>query len=275
MIRVLAALALLIPLHSLAQTETFVIQGDTQTWSTATGPGWIDTNRAICQMRPALMIGTGDIVEFHGSTMEWDRARAAFDVLKNCGVPFSPAAGNHDWNWPTTNKSWLNYDAFNKRLGYEQGRTFSPTRRAWIMRMGREHMLGVLPDEASLSEIDWLSNALMPYDRVVLMQHAAVDPFAWKVTPQTKLVRDRLGARVVGVIGGHWLPADKVRFGTLPGGEFGLFTNYQRGLEPPTLREGWVTLLKLTATSWCVRTQNLLNGAQNYMEPFHCVARKK
>jgi hypothetical protein len=259
--------------------EVFIVQGDTQTWSYfPDGPeNWWATNRAICAMRPKpkLVIGTGDIVEFHLAGGQWESAKRAFDILRDCGVPFSPAAGNHDWAWPTSTPGWKPFDEWIPN--YAEGRTFSPDKRAWWQPMGRSHVLGVLNDGSSAAQAEWLANQLRDETHIVLMQHGAIEPdAAWRIYPGLSINRalELLGDRVVGVIGGHWLSGDYVQFKPLAPGVFGLFSNWQsRTNASGSGWYGWVTVLTLTRTQWCVETLNVLTRARDRFEDRSCLKR--
>jgi hypothetical protein len=259
--------------------EVFIVQGDTQTWSYfPDGPeSWRATNRAICAMRPKpkLVIGTGDIVEFHLAGGQWESAKRAFDILRDCGVPFSPAAGNHDWAWPTSTPGWKPFDEWIPN--YAEGRTFSPDKRAWWQPMGRSHVLGVLNDGSSAAQAEWLANQLRDETHIVLMQHGAIEPdAAWRIYPGLSINRalELLGDRLVGVIGGHWLSGDYVQFKPLRRGVFGLFSNWQsRTNAGGSGWYGWVTVLTLTPTQWCVSTLNVLTGARDRFEEPSCLKR--
>ena len=141
----------------------------------------------------------------------------------------------------------------------------------------RHGILGVLNDGSSAAQAEWLANQLRDKTNIVLMQHGAIEPdAAWRIYPGLSINRalELLDGRVVGVIGGHWLSGDYVQFKPLERGVFGLFSNWQsRTNASGSGWYGWVTVLTLTRTQWCVKTLNVLTGARDRFEDPSCLKR--
>jgi hypothetical protein len=252
----------------------FTIQGDTQDWARITGQPalWLETNRAICAQPPSLLIGTGDIVNNTTDTAQWQAARNAFDVLRACNLPFATPAGNHDYDFPPGTPNWSFYDAF--LAAYPPPSvTRSATGRSWLQAFAPGVVLAVLPYGADAAEVTWLESAIAARTQsVVLVQHEAIEPSAWVFSSQVQHLRGVFGARIVGVIGGHYLQDDRVRFEALPTGGFALYSNWQWSPTAGTFT-GWVTQLEYRSTTgqWCISTQNMRTGARDLMETPKCV----
>lgn len=277
----IAALILAVALGATsAAAQVIAVVGDTQTWSTRTlgdGPSrWIETNRALCAMKPAAVVHVGDIVETTRSASEWRAARDAFAVLRSCGLLYAAPVGNHDFLWPTSlPPEWTNHAAFAAEfppLAYSR----APSGNAWIQFLAPGLVLGVLPFMPSAADVGWLTQSLAAVTAdAVLVQHEGVDPTngGWRYSPAFSQVIAARGKQIVGVIGGHFTSADRVQFRSLsPGHGFSLFSNWQlQWVSPADAFHGWVTFLERRGGQWCVSTRNLLTGAAGKMEPSSCV----
>ncbi|HEU4429814.1 MAG TPA: hypothetical protein VFT98_13715 [Myxococcota bacterium] len=253
----------------------FVIEGDTQTWSRVVTERaqWLATNTAICALQPAAVIGTGDIVDGAVATAQWTAARAAYDVLRACRLRYATPSGNHDIY---TSQTTVNYGYYNSFLTSHPPTALarSPSGRSWIQTLAPGFILAVLPFQAAQTEINWMTSALRNQTaRAVIVQHEAIEPSAWSFSSAVRQLMTARGSQIVGVIGGHYTPSDRVAIRRLTTGGFALFTNWQWDYPNDDVFRGWVTLLEYrTATGeWCARTRNMLTGAQGRMQAPTCV----
>jgi hypothetical protein len=262
----------------------FIVEGDTQDWATSQPLAWRETNAKACARKPAALIGTGDVVNFLGAQGQWLAARAAFDVLRACGLRYAAPAGNHDIerrDLVTLKmvRDWRAYDAF-LAAQPQPALARAPSGHAWTMALAPGLVLGVLPYGPPAADVDWLiADLAKRSQQAVLVQHEAVNGWqaALPLSPAMQRVLAARGPQIAGVVGGHFLSADRVQFAPLVGGApgaFKLFTNWQIGsLTTPNAFSGWVTVLEhRTATGdWCVRTENLITGESDRMEAPRCV----
>jgi len=253
----------------------FVVEGDTQTWSRVVDQRaqWLATNSAICALQPAAVIGTGDIVDGAVATAQWAAARAAFDVLRACRLRYAAPAGNHDIYTSQTTVNYSYYDAF-LTAHPPTALARSPSGHAWIQTLAPGFILAALPFQSPQTEVTWMISALRNQRaRVVIVQHDAIEPDAWSFSSAVGQLITARGSQIVGVIGGHYTPSDRVAMRALAGGGFALFTNWQWDYPNDDVFTGWVTLLEhRTATGeWCAHTRNMLTGVQDRMQAPTCV----
>ena len=135
------------------------------------------------------------------------------------------------------------------------------------------YVVGVLPWEAAPAEVAWLDGWLASNtsERALLIKHDAVHSTSGVRLGDASTLTTRFGARIVGVLGGHFLPPDRV--GGWSNAGFTVFSNYQLGALLGYRPEGMVTMLDhyLATDTWCIRTINYLTGELNRFEPPHCL----
>jgi hypothetical protein len=255
--------------------RSYVVQGDTQNWafSSATAAEWRQLQQALCTLGASRIIGVGDIVDRRDDPLQWARADAVYDVSDACGLPATLPAGNHDFQVAGTADNFSAYDAFMRKRPLHRPIASSATGRSWVDRLEPGIVVAVLPYGPQTTEANWLSGWISSNanERVLLVKHDAVDPETGIRIGAAYTIATRFGSRIVGVIGGHFLPDDRVQ-GHSHNGSFSLFSNYQLGAVLGPRPEGWVTLLDhyLSNDTWCMRTVNYLTGEKSRFEPARC-----
>jgi hypothetical protein len=255
---------------------SYVVQGDTQNWafSTETFNAWKKLQSALCGLGASRILHTGDIVDVRDDSLQWARADAVYDVSDACGLPATLPAGNHDFQRAGTSDNFSRYDSFLRLRPLHRPLAKSATGRAWVDRLEPGLVAAVLPFGPQLNEENWLESwiASHPSERVLMIKHDAVDPNTGMRLGAVNRYSTRFGSRIVGVIGGHFIPEDRVKAWS-PGTSFTLFSNYQLGEPMGTRPEGWVTMLDhyLSTDSWCIRTVNYITGEKNRFESARCL----
>ncbi len=257
------------------QVRSYVIEGDTQNWafSAASGDEWRRLHVELCKTGATRILATGDIVDRHDNAAQWARADAAYDVTDACGLPATLPAGNHDIEITGQADSFVNYDAFMKKRPLHQPLAKSATGHAWVDRLEPGYVVGVLPWAAAPAEVAWLDGWLASNtsERALLIKHDAVHSTTGARLGAALTLTARFGARIVGVLGGHFLPPDRV--GGWSNAGFTVFSNFQLGALLGYRPEGLVTMLDhyLATDSWCIRTINYLTGELNRFEQPRCL----
>ena len=255
---------------------SYVVQGDTQNWafSATSADEWKRLQTALCGLGASRILGTGDIVDQRDIPAQWARADSVYDLSDACGLPATLPAGNHDFQVAGTTDSFAAYDAFLRQRPLHRPLASSATGRSWVDRLEPGLIVGVLPYGSQPAEASWLESWIASHasERVILIKHDAVDPATGLRLGAVHTLTTRFGSRIIGVIGGHFLPADRVA-AWKQGGSFTLFTNYQLGAVLGPRPEGWVTMLDhyLSSDSWCIRTKNYLTGETNRFEFARCL----
>lgn len=255
--------------------NSYVIEGDTQNWafSAASADEWRQLHLALCQTGATRILGTGDIVNYRDSAAEWDRADAVYDVTDACGLPATLPAGNHDIQVAGRSDDFQSYDAFMAKRPLHRPIARSATGHSWVDRLEPGYIVAVLPFAAAAAEVAWLEGWLASHttERALLIQHDAVHSTTGARLGPALTLTNRFGARIVGVIGGHYLPPDRV--GGWSKGGFSVFSNFQLGALLGNRPAGLVTMLDhyLATDSWCIRTINYLTGEMNRFEAPHCL----
>ncbi|HEY8122031.1 MAG TPA: hypothetical protein VII78_11985 [Myxococcota bacterium] len=252
-----------------------MIEGDTQNWafSATSADEWRRLHVELCNIGATRILGTGDIVDDRDDAAQWARADAVYDVTDACGLPATLPAGNHDIQVAGLPDSFTSYDAFMKKRPLHQPLAKSPTGHSWVDRLEPGYVVGVLPFDAVAAEISWLDGWLASHtsERALLIKHDAVLPTTGGRHGAALTLTNRFGARIVGVLGGHYLPVDRVGGWSKAG--FTVFSNYQLGAVLGARPQGLVTMLDhyLATDTWCIRTINYLTGEMNRFEPAHCL----
>jgi hypothetical protein len=274
--------------------RTIVVQGDTQTLTRAAGFAalWEETQQRICAAKRGrnidFVLATGDIVEQFGmaSLVEVARADAAYDILDACGLGQALPGGNHDTNCsyqgcPAPPLDWSHYTSFLRNRPLHRPAQQSESGLSFAGRLFYDVWFLALPFAADLHEEAWARRLLgsAPGDRRFwLIEHDAV---LTEAALNPARAAGRLAARdplrVLGVIGGHFIPgpgARRWRLSALASGQLALFSNYQE-LDPQTRpAEPFteVTLLEYQPISrrWCARDFDFLSDARDRFGPRQC-----
>jgi hypothetical protein len=257
--------------------RSYIIQGDTQNWafSDTTAAEWRRTQAILCGIGAARILSTGDIVDRRDDAAQWARADAVYDVSDACGLPATLPAGNHDFEVAGSLDNFGPYDAFLRKRPLHRPLASSATGRAWVDRLEPNLVAAVLPyGIAYPAEAAWLEGwiASHPSERVILIKHDAVNAATGVPIGAASTLATRFGSRIVGVIGGHFLPTDRVG-AWKHGGSFRLFSNYQLGAALGSRPEGLITMLDhyLSNDTWCIRTVNYLTGETDRFEKARCL----
>jgi hypothetical protein len=258
--------------HAGTSVRSYVIQGDTQNWSytSLSASDWYAAQRALCKIGASRIIGTGDIIDNRDSATQWARADVAYDITDACGLPATLPAGNHDVE-RSGGTDFRAYDAFLAKRPLH--RPLARYGHAWIDRLELGYVVAVLPWMPRPAEVSWLESWLATHtgERAIFVQHEAIEPVTATRSSAARLLTTRFGARIRAVIGGHFLPTDRVQ--SWPGRTFTLFSNYQLGAVLGTRPQGLVTMLDhyLVDDAWCIRTINYLTGERNRFESPRCL----
>lgn len=257
------------------QVRSYVIEGDTQNWafSDGTAAEWRQLHVELCKIGATRILGTGDIVDRYDIPAQWTRADAAYDVTDACGLPATLPAGNHDIQISGLPDNFAQYDAFMRTRPLHKPLARSATGHSWIDPLEPGYVVAVLPFAASSAEVSWVESWLASNTgvRALVIQHDAVHSTTGQRLGAAQALTTRFGRRIVGVIGGHYLPTDRV--GGWSNAGFTVFSNYQLGAVLGYRPEGLVTMLDhyLSTDTWCIRTINYLTGETNRFESPHCL----
>jgi hypothetical protein len=255
--------------------RSYVVQGDTQNWAYAplTAGEWEQVQRELCRSGASRILGTGDIIDDRDDAAQWARADRAYDITDACGLEATLPAGNHDLeNFGITD--FRPYDAFMRGRRLHAPLAESASGRAWVDRLEPGHVVGVLPWLAAGADVDWLERWLAnnPQERAILIQHEAAEPVSRRLSSAVSRLVSRFGSRIIGVIGGHYVPGDRVVTWS-HGATWVLFTNFQLGAVLGERPEGLVTMLHhyMSSDTWCIRTVNVLTGESGRFESSRCL----
>jgi hypothetical protein len=276
--------------------RTAVVQGDTQTLTRHAlfAALWEKTQQQLCAEKGIrnldVVLATGDVVEAFGmaSAEEVARADRAYDLLDACGIPQLIPGGNHDTNCtyqgcPAPPFDWSAYLRFLETRPSHRPGAQSPSGLSFAAPIFLDFWALALPFAADAQEEAWANGALAAAPagrRYWLIEHDAVLNATGALNPPRAAAR--LAAahpqRVLGVIGGHFIPGPDARrwlFTALPSGQLTLFSNYQE-FDPraqPNLEPfSEVTLLEYLplADRWCASDRDFVSGAVDRFGPRVC-----
>jgi hypothetical protein len=220
------------------------------------------------------------------SLAEVARADAAYDILDACGLGQALPGGNHDTNCsyqgcPAPPFDWSHYLSFLRNRPLHRPALQSESGLSFAGPIFYDVWFLALPFAADLHEEAWARRLLASAPaqrRFWLIEHDAVlTEGALNPARAAGRLAARDPLRVLGVIGGHFIPGPGARrwqLSALASGQLALFSNYQE-LDPqarPPEPFTEVTLLEYQPISqrWCARDLDFLSGARDRFGPGQC-----
>jgi hypothetical protein len=122
----------------------------------------------------AFATSVGDIVNSAGSTTEWGRADAAYDILDAAGVPYSVGPGNHDLGTLySTNFGNARFSGKTWYGGYYTGANDNYNNYSLFSASGMDFIVINLQYQVGSGALDWADARLKQYSgrRGIVVQH--------------------------------------------------------------------------------------------------------
>lgn len=249
------------------------VMPDTQAWSWNQDGTTLATWRAVvaklCEQRGRFtrVLHTGDLVDHPNRPVEWRNALATLATLDACGVPYSIAFGNHDFdNFPPPpnvllagNRSWQSVVA---KLAWRP-LARAPSGRAALDALAPGWFVLATDFVWNAADRAWMDEQIAARKdaRFVVLSHQCANAGGVAFDWCRGFFDAHPGIRVV--VSGHWLGAtrDAWRSAPRPRGPalVTLLANYQH---VPTLAAwGLVIELDPATGALCAWSENLLTGA--------------
>jgi len=116
----------------------------------------------VAQIRPDVVINTGDIVDRGGSPGAWKVFDEENAWLRRMGVPYYPALGNHEYQGGSTQDALHNYFA---RFPYLNNKRWYKLRVGPVMFLMLDSNFDEMTDEEVRSQLRWLQASLDDCER--------------------------------------------------------------------------------------------------------------